>query len=265
MAMMKRNRFRCGGQILYIPTSLIRENPLRPRIYYNSEYLDELCASVERLGILEPLTVVYDPSDHYTVISGEMRLRAARRLSLTEVPCILTEMKGLTASLASLADNTRRRALSYFETALTLERIRDLYALDLQTLSAETGFSLQEIQSKLRLLSIPAALRKKVLEAGLTERFAQLLVRHSDEDRQKLFDQIVSRRLTLSEAKKRSDQLLKKTEPSPRVVVCRFRDGTVFVNTIDHAIAELQVSGVPSECSRQEDDESVRYEIRIAK
>ena len=123
-----------------------------------------------------------------------------------------------------------------------------------------------EIAHPLRLLAIPVGMRKTVVENGLTERFAQLLLRHPDDaEKQALLEMIVSERLPLSEAKARSTELLRRQ--GSRKPVCRrfFKDITVFVNTIDRALETMLESGVPAESEKTEAGEYVQYLIRIPK
>lgn len=263
---MKRYEFRTGGEILYIPTSYIRENPLRPRIYFNREELCALCDSISAFGILEPLTVCYNADDSYIVISGERRLRAARMLGMEELPCVLTEFDVRKASFVCLAQNTRRRELHYFETAMFLERLHDDFGYSYWELSQKTGYQVQEIYNKVRLLAIPVSMRKAIIENGLTERFARLLLRHnSDEAKNTLLRMIVSERLTLSEAKERSAALLRGQRPQKSVYLKFFKDLTVFVNTIDHAVDTMVESGISATNEKTDAEDYLEYRIRIPK
>lgn len=263
---MKRARLKTGGRILYIPTEEIHENPLRPRIYYNGEELAALRASIEQIGIVEPLTVFYAENDRYYVISGERRLRAARLLGLDELPCVLVDFNARQASFACLAQNTLQKELNCFETAVFLERLHNAYGYTYWQLSQRTGIPVQEIHRKLRLLSIPVAMRKTMIENGLTERFAQLLLRHPDDgQKESLLQMIVSERLPLSEAKARSSALLRQEETQQRVYLRFFKDLTVFVNTIEHAVDTMIESGIPAESDKTDTEDYLEYHIRIPK
>ena len=263
---MKNERFRVGGQILYIPVAYLNENPLRPRLYFNLEALSELSDSIAEIGIVEPLTVRYAADDRYYVISGERRLRAARLLNLEELPCVLVDFDEKKAAFSCLAQNTRRAELNFFETAAFLERLHDTYGYTYWQLSEKTGIPVQEIHMKLRLLAIPPPLRRAVVENGLTERFAQLLLRHNDgaEEKERL-DKSVAAGLPPSQAKERSGELLKKKKPGRRVYLRFVKDLTVFVNTIDRAVDAMVESGVPAESTKTETEACIEYRVRIPK
>ena len=263
---MKKNKVRTGGRILFIPTAEINENPLRPRIYYNADDLAALCDSISQIGIVEPLTVFFAENDRYYVVSGERRLRAARFLGLDELPCIVVDFNEKQASFACLAQNTQRRELNFFETAVFLERLHDAFGYTYRQLSEKTGIPVQEIHQKIRLLAIPAAMRKTVIENGLTERFAQLLLRHpDDEQKQTLLEMIIGERLPLSEAKARSSALLREAETKKRVYLRFFKDITVFVNTVERAVDAMLESGVPAESDKTDAEDYVEYRVRIPK
>ena len=70
---MRKNKLKTGGEILEIPVSMLRVNPLRARIYYNDERTARLEASIRRFGIIEPLTVFSTASGLYVIVSGERR------------------------------------------------------------------------------------------------------------------------------------------------------------------------------------------------
>ena len=74
------------GQILYLPLKLVQPSSVdRGRL---TVQLQELAASIEAVGVLQPLTVRKSGRE-YVVVSGNRRLMAARMAGLGEVPCLL--------------------------------------------------------------------------------------------------------------------------------------------------------------------------------
>ena len=67
---------------------LIRPNRFQPRLNFSEEDLQELTDSIKTHGILQPLLVRKD-QDGYELIAGERRLRAAKRVRLTQVPVVI--------------------------------------------------------------------------------------------------------------------------------------------------------------------------------
>ena len=86
----------------------------QPRRYFDRESLLELQASIQQLGILEPLVVraATGKSDEYELIGGERRWRCAKELKLQTVPIVIVELSDEEAYLAALHDNSHREDLN---------------------------------------------------------------------------------------------------------------------------------------------------------
>ena len=93
-----------SGRILYLPTEQLRPNPSQPRKIFDSDGLQELAASIQNYGILQPLTV-RRRNGEYELVAGERRLRAAKLAGLTEVPCILLTVDEQLSSMVALVEN----------------------------------------------------------------------------------------------------------------------------------------------------------------
>src|SRR5512133_2382521 len=66
-----------AGAIADIDITKIGANPFQPRTHFEAESLDELAESIRLQGIIQPLTVRKIGYDHYQLIAGERRLKAA--------------------------------------------------------------------------------------------------------------------------------------------------------------------------------------------
>ncbi len=108
----------------YIPLELLRPNPHQPRQSF--ERLEELVASIQRVGILEPL-LVRRAASGYQIVSGERRYRAARAAQLEEVPCIVLDVDDARALEIALIENLQRQDLSAFEEAEALQALIDQF------------------------------------------------------------------------------------------------------------------------------------------
>ena len=73
--------------IVQIPIDELNPAPYNPRIWNDAD-LDQLCESIARFGFLDPLVINIAPKRKYVVISGHMRLQAARKRSMPTVPCL---------------------------------------------------------------------------------------------------------------------------------------------------------------------------------
>ena len=89
MSLLRRKGLFESTKVLFLPIAAISPNPDQPRTCFSREGLEELAASIQELGVLQPLSVRRSKNGGYELISGERRLRASRMAGLTEVPCIL--------------------------------------------------------------------------------------------------------------------------------------------------------------------------------
>ena len=257
-------KLRTGGQILLVPIRDLRENPLHPRMYYNDTRTDELVRSVAVSGIVEPLTVTAADDGGYVIVSGERRYRAAKALGYDFVPCVLIGSDAENLLFTGLSNQLTHDPLSFFEIAQCYEKLRDAYGLTYEETADRLGVSPAEVLAKIRLLQIPPKLRRTILEHGLSENYAKLLLQLSDAQKETLLTRIIRERLSLSEARAACTEIV---HGSPRQgsVKTVFMDAAVFINTIDRACAAMAEGGVEASAEKTEDDTKVEYRIMIKK
>ena len=262
---MKERKLKAAGRILLVPTRDLRENPLKPRIYYNDMQTDDLIRSVAANGIIEPLTVCPKPDGTYLIVSGGRRYLAAKALGYSRVPCVALSTSAENLLFISVSNQLNHAQLSFFEIARCCERLHDESGLTYEQTSQRLGMSVAEVYAKLRLLQIPPKLRRPMLENGLGESYAKLLLRHSDEQKEALLTQIIDEHLSLSDARTRSAALLRETPERQGSVKTVFKDINVFTNTIDRTCAAMEQGGVIADIEKSEDELSVTYHIVIQK
>lgn len=101
----------------------------RKEHYFSSSErkIAQLAESIERCGILQPLVVRKDPTGKakYELIAGETRLKAAERIGLKQVPCIVRDLKDFDAGQQYSDSNIYRDSLSMMERAYMLKSQRE--------------------------------------------------------------------------------------------------------------------------------------------
>lgn len=169
--------------VYYIPCDKIRSNAMRSRSDFNEDKLVSLAYSIKKYGIIEPLCVRHtdiDDSYDYEIITGERRLRAARLLEMSAVPCIISDVPSEISAEMSLTENIFHVPLDYFEEAFALKRLCDVYEDSIEDLAARLSMSNNELIRKLRLLELDFAERQMILECNLSEDNAVEISRISD-------------------------------------------------------------------------------------
>ncbi len=145
-----------GGIPRLVPTSHIDEDPANPRTEFPDTKVDELADDIRQRGILEPL-VVHAANEHgrYLLHFGAMRLRAAVRAGLHEVPVVIRDAPA--DRYAQVAENLKRHNLSPLDLA---RFIRDqVNAGDSQTtIAKQLGMNLTTVAHHLSLLELPPVL-----------------------------------------------------------------------------------------------------------
>src|SRR5260370_14946512 len=94
----------------------IEHNPYQPRRTFDPDELSSLSASIRAHGVLQPL-VVRAVGDHFQLIAGERRLRAARAAGLRKVPVRVVDFDDQQVLEAALVENIQRAHLNPIEKA----------------------------------------------------------------------------------------------------------------------------------------------------
>ena len=212
MALTRRRGPFDSTRILYLPVWEIHPNPNQPRTVFSVKGLEELSASIQEHGILQPLTVRRLEDRSYELISGERRLRAAKLARLETVPCILLKADDMESSLLALIENLQRRDLDFVDEALALEQLISTYHLSQEEAARRIGKSQSAVANKLRLLKLSPQVLETLRSHGLTERHGRALLRLSPEQRGQVLDTIIQENLTVSKTEELVDQLL---QPPP--------------------------------------------------
>ncbi len=198
-----------------IPVEQIRPNPDQPRKALGD--LRELTDSIKEKGVLEPLLVRYIPrEDCYHIISGERRYHAARAAGLREVPAIEKMADDAETLEIALIENMQRKDLTPFEEADGLQRLATQFEYRQEDLAKKIGKSRTSVSETLALLTIPEALRKKCIEAGLNSKRLLLQIARQPTEKKMLemFAKILQGGLTRDAA--RQDRSDEKGLASPR-------------------------------------------------
>lgn len=147
MQAIKRRGSVRRGNIIYIPTDELEPSDAIPRTHFDDDGIAELADSISEHGILNPLTVRLR-DDGFELIAGERRLRAARLLGLSEVPCILLDLSREEASLVALTENLQRRDLDLAEETNGIQRLVELYGMSRGEIERHIGKSRAMTASK---------------------------------------------------------------------------------------------------------------------
>ncbi|GEP44458.1 ParB/RepB/Spo0J family partition protein [Brevifollis gellanilyticus] len=162
----KRGRF-------IVSIERIQEDPDNERKAFHN--MDDMIESVRRHGIIESITVTQD-GDHYRILTGHRRFRAAKAVGLTELEVLVREPDDqVTRRFKSLISNIQRENIAAVELAETLRGLLDTGAVTTQReLATQIGKSEQWMSSMLRILELPARMQEELRNTpGINYEMAQ--------------------------------------------------------------------------------------------
>ena len=160
-----------------IAITQIRPNPFQPRREFPPDELAELETSIRAAGLLQPITVRPSPTSRgFELIAGERRLRAATRLGWTEIPAIVRDADDQALLSLALIENLQRSDLNPVEEAEGYQRLVQEFSLTHQQVAEVVGKDRTTVTNSLRLLGLPAAVRRMLHEGHLTVGHARALL-----------------------------------------------------------------------------------------
>ncbi len=258
--------FKQRDSLQWVDVSSILPATNQPRTVFREDQLRELSNSIAANGVLQPLLVMKE-GDHFRLIAGERRLRAAKEARLTRVPCVLTEKTPAEAAKLSLIENLQRENLSFFEEATAFQRLINEYGLSQAEIARSVCKDPSTVANKLRLLKLPISAQILIHKHNLTERHARALLKVPDADLlMELLETVIGQELTVIETEQLIGAAL--TPRKKRQKPCRvgsIKDIRLCINTINHTVATLKQAGIKPQTQINDEERFVEYIIRIPK
>lgn len=166
----------------HVRLSEIRPNPYQPRKEFKLEELSELQASLKASGLLQPITLRPSPAGTgYELIAGERRFRAAASLGWTEIPAVIRAIDDKTLLTLALIENLQRSDLNPLEEAEGYKRLVDEFALSHAQVGEVVGKDRSTVANLLRLLQLPAAVRRLLGDGSISLGHARALLGLGDD------------------------------------------------------------------------------------
>ncbi len=176
--------------ILELNIKAIKPSEYQPRKVFKDNALNELVASIKEKGIIQPVIVRKTADDSYQLIAGERRWRAAGMAGLAVIPAIVKDVAPVEALELALIENIQREDLNPLETAEAFQRLINDFSLTHDDLSKKVGKDRATVSNYLRILKLPADIKKLIAEGSISMGHAKALL------------QIENRRIQLDIAKK---------------------------------------------------------------
>ncbi len=191
-----------GDGIKTVKIGKVEPNRDQPRKVFDENDINQLADSIKEFGILQPI-LVRNRGDHYEIIAGERRWRAANVAGLKEVPVIEKNLSEEEIYIISLLENLQRTDLNPIDEALAYKRLVDEYGFKQDEVAEKVFKSRTEVTNKIRLLKLPEKVQKMVVDGVLSTGHARALLSIDNAaDIEKTADKIVAEKLSVRDVEK---------------------------------------------------------------
>jgi len=139
-----------------VSISKLKTNPYQPRIEIKQDAIVELANSITENGLLQPITVLENDDESYTIVFGHRRVAAYEYLDKNEIEAnILTSLDNKDLVIAPIVENLQRKDMEPIETAMALNRVLKMGIIKTQNnLSNSLGISQGRISKLLSILKL---------------------------------------------------------------------------------------------------------------
>ncbi|MBQ7863073.1 MAG: ParB/RepB/Spo0J family partition protein [Lachnospiraceae bacterium] len=194
----------------FLPLIKIEPNRAQPRTRFDEDALQELADSIKQYGIIEPI-VVQKREDHYEIIAGERRWRAARIAGLKEVPVVVKEYSEDEIFTIALIENIQREDLNPIEEAVAYQKLIQELKLKQDEVAEKVSKSRTAITNSMRLLKLDQRVQQMLIDEMISEGHGRALLPITDPEEQftlamKVFDEKLSVRETEKLIKKLQEE-----------------------------------------------------------
>ena len=184
------------GNETIVKITKVEPNKEQPRKNFDEDALLELSDSIKQFGVIQPI-VVQDRKDHYEIIAGERRWRAAKLAGLKEVPVIIKNYTEQEIVEISLIENIQRQDLNPIEEAQAYKRLLTEFNLKQDEVAERVSKSRTAVTNSMRLLKLCDEVQQMVIDDMLTTGHARALLAIEDPKEQytvaqKVFDEKLS-------------------------------------------------------------------------
>lgn len=210
---IKENVDEKGGKETVVKITMVEPNRKQPRKNFDEDALQELSDSIKQFGLIQPI-LVQDRKDHYEIIAGERRWRAAKLAGLKEVPVIIRNYSEQEIMEISLIENIQREDLNPIEEAQAYKRLLTEFHLKQDEVAERVSKSRTAVTNSMRLLKLCDEVQKMVVDDMISTGHARALISIEDPEEQYLIAQkIFDEKLSVREVEKLVKDLHKPPKP----------------------------------------------------
>jgi len=259
--------FTRGGEILHLPLGIVNSNPYQPRRMFDRESLEELATSIKTYGVLQPISVRHINGAGYELVAGERRLRACKLAGLNTIPAIVVDITDHDSAVLAMIENLQRKDLHFFEEAHGLSNLMTDYGFTQEALASRIGKTQSTIANKIRIMRLPRAVQKLIIDNELTERHARALLKlSSEEDQLEILTKVIKQGLTVRKTEALIEATLSPVTQSiggQSPFKAYIRDIRILTNSIKENLDMVRQSGIDTHFDMEQTDTGYNIMIKL--
>ena len=182
----------------------------QPRTRMDEGALAELAASIKEQGLLQPILVrpiatssnLLNGAQHYEIIAGERRFRAAQIAGLIEVPVLVKDVDDQATAAMALIENIQREDLNPLEEAQGIHRLITDFNFTHEQAALSVGRSRSAVSNLLRLLNLAKPVQTMLMAGDIDMGHARALLAVDAATQITLANQVVAKRMSVRDAEK---------------------------------------------------------------
>ena len=182
--------------------NLIEPNSEQPRKNFDEESLQELADSIKQYGILQPL-IVQKKGNHYEIIAGERRWRAAKLAGITDVPVLIREYDKQQTMEIALIEKVQRADLNPIEEAQAFQQLIQEFHLTQEEIANRVSKNRATITNSMRLLKLDVRVQDMLADGKISSGHARALLGLEEGERQyQVAVKIIEEKLSVRDVEK---------------------------------------------------------------
>lgn len=207
-ALINNNETKDQSRIEEVFVDQIEANPFQPRGDFDEDSLRELANSIQKKGVIQPITVRKIKAEKYQLVAGERRWRASQLIGLKKIPAVIRNFNDQEMLEVALIENIQREDLNPIEEAKAYQKMLDKFEISQAELAEQVGKSRSNVANMVRLLKLPEKVKNHLAQGTITIGHARALLGLTEEETQiAACENIIIQDLTVRETEKYVEKL----------------------------------------------------------
>ena len=220
-----------------IDVASIKANPNQPRKIFDEEKLNDLSESIKEHGLLQPIVVIENDNNTYTLVAGERRLRAHKLAKIDKIKAIIIDADEFKLRELALIENIQRDDLNIIELAYCYAQLLNEHNITHEELSRKVFKSRTSITNTLRLLQLSSYVQQFLATDKISAGHAKVMIGLSVDEQKMVCDSIIGQKLSVRETEKLVKDLKEKNSDKPKK---KKESNTYDINPLKNLMNKLQ-------------------------